>query len=30
MKSPFNPFAGEWPFDWFIEGKINLGKKGKK
>lgn len=30
INPPFNPFAGEWPFDWFVNGTIDLGKKGKK
>jgi hypothetical protein len=30
INPPFNPFAGPWPFDWFVNGTIDLGKKGKK
>ena len=30
INPPFDPSAPVWPFDWTMEGVIDLGKKGKK
>jgi hypothetical protein len=31
INPPFDPFSTiAWPFDWFIDGTIDLGKKNKK
>lgn len=30
INPPFSPFSPTWPFDWTMEGVIDLGRKGKK
>ena len=30
VNPPFDVSQSAWPFDWSIDGEIDLGKKGKK